>query len=83
MASIDVLNTSANNISEMLDSLNKNGGKSKFMICTNGEALTVELSQSLSETVCKDIIKCYHDLIKEAQKEMDGIISSLYADTQS
>lgn len=53
------------------------------MICTNGEALTVELSQSLSETVCKDIIKCYHDLIKEAQKEMDGIISSLYADTQS
>lgn len=79
---IDELNTSANNISEILDSLSKNGGESKFIIYTNGESLTAELPQLLSETVCKDILKCYHDLIKEAQKEMNGIINGLYVDTE-
>lgn len=82
VARIDDLSTSANNISEMLESLGKNGGKSKFIIYTNGESITTELPQQLSETVGKEILKSYHDLIKEAQKEMNGIINGLYADTE-
>lgn len=79
---IDGLNTSANDISEMLESLSKNGGQSKFIVYTNGKSITTELSKSLSETVGKEILECYHNLIKEAQKEMNGIISGLYADTE-
>lgn len=76
---IDELNDSANNISDMLESLSKNGGQSKFIIYTNGENITTELPQSLSETVGKEILKCYHNLIREAQKEMNGIINGLCA----
>lgn len=43
VARIDDLSTSANNISEMLESLSKNVGQSKFIIITNGESITTEL----------------------------------------
>lgn len=79
---IDELNDSANNISDMLESLSKNGGQSKFIIYINGESITTELPKSLSETVGKEILKCYRNLIREAQKEMNGIINGLCADSE-
>lgn len=76
---IDDLSTSAGNISKLSEEIRNDNGEANFFVCTKNGTSTTTLSKELSITICGDILGRYHELIKEAQKEMNDIINGLYA----
>ena len=76
---IDDLSRSADLVSEVLESVKANGGAAKIYTHTGGQNYETELSSETLEVVFSDVLEAYHTLIREAQKEMNGIIESTIA----
>ena len=73
---IDNLSRSADLVSEVLESVKENGGVAKIHTHTGGNKYETELSSETLKVVFSDVLDTYHNLIREAQKEMNGVIES-------
>ena len=73
---IDNLSRSADLVSEVLESVKENGGVAKIHTHTGGNNYETELSSETLKVVFSDVLDTYHNLIREAQKEMNGVIES-------
>ena len=79
---IDDLSSSADNMTEILESLKKNGGTAKLIVHTGGKDSTTEMTKELSETVCTEILKTYNDLIRIAKTEINNIVDDAICSIQ-
>lgn len=86
VARIDDVNTSADNISELLNQISAGKSKAKFIVYGEGGTSTTELTKETSEKICKLILEGYHDFIRKEQEQMSTVLNSaidsrLHADT--
>lgn len=79
---IDDFSRSADLVSEVLESVKANGGVAKIHTHTGGRNYETELSSETLKIVFADVLKAYHALIREAQKEMNSIIESTIANVE-
>ena len=74
---IDELSDSANMVSEILESVKKNGGIAKIYTHTGGTNYETELASKSLEVVFADVLNSYHALIRDAKNEIDNLIEGV------
>lgn len=77
---INDLSESAENISSLLNEIKTNEGTARFVVHTKNGTSTTELSQRMSEKLCKEILNNYYELIRKTKDELNKVIESVVSD---
>lgn len=71
---IDELSESAALINNAIECLNKNGGKARLTVCTDGQSIVTELGVGEASIAMREIISTYNSAITVHKSALEEII---------